>query len=60
MSDKPWRRYKCLNCGTIYEEEKGYPELDIPAGTRWEDLPDDFICVECSSDKRDFVLIDWE
>ena len=60
MSEQPWRRYKCLYCGTIYEEEHGMPEMDIPPGTRWEDLPEDFVCPECGSDKRDFTLIDWE
>lgn len=56
----PWRRYKCLNCGTIYAEEAGCPDQDVPPGTRWEDLPEDWICIECGSEKRDFTLIDWE
>jgi len=55
MADRPWRRFKCLNCGTIYDEELGEPEMDIPAGTRWEDLPEDWVCVQCGSDKRDYV-----
>ena len=51
-----WRTYKCLNCGELYEEEHGCPDLDVPPGTRWEDLPDDWICPQCGSDKRDFEL----
>lgn len=60
MTELPWRRYKCLNCSHIYDESLGEPEDAIPPGTRWEDVPDDWICPECGSEKRDFELIDWE
>lgn len=59
MSDR-FQRYKCLNCGTIYSEELGLLEEGIAAGTLWRDVPDDWICPECGSEKRDFILIDWE
>ncbi len=59
MSDH-FRRYKCLNCGTIYSEELGLPEEGIAPGTLWKDVSDDWICPECGSEKRDFILIDWE
>ena len=58
MSEQPWRRYKCLNCGTIYEEEHGMPELDIPPGTRWEDVPMNWTCPECGARKEDFEMIE--
>jgi len=29
-----YQRYVCLLCGYIYDEEKGWPEDGIPAGTR--------------------------
>jgi rubredoxin len=57
---EPFRRYKCLNCGTIYDEALGVPEDGLAPGTRWEDVPEDWICPECGSEKRDFTLIDWE
>lgn len=57
---EPFQRYKCLNCGTIYDEAEGFPEEGIALGTRWQDVPDDWICPECGSEKRDFILIDWE
>jgi len=53
----PWRIYKCLNCGELYEEANGCAELDVPPGTRWEDLPDDWVCPQCGSDKQDFELL---
>ena len=57
MTDQPFRRIKCLNCGEVYDEAQGIPDLDIPPGTRWEDLPEDFLCPQCASDKRDFVVV---
>ena len=59
MSDN-FQRYKCLNCGMIYSEEQGLPDEGIAPGTLWTDVPDDWICPECGSEKRDFILIDWE
>lgn len=55
-----YQRYKCLNCGMIYDEALGLPEENIGPGTRWSDVPEDWICPECGSEKRDFTLIDWE
>lgn len=48
----------CLICGYKYEESKGDIHSGIPAGTKWEDIPDDWVCPECSVDKSDFVRID--
>jgi rubredoxin len=57
---EPLRRYKCLNCGYFYDEAEGWPEDGIAPGTRWADIPDDWICPECGSGKRDFDMVDWE
>lgn len=57
MTDEQHQRYKCLNCCYVYDDADGCPELDVPPGTAWEDLPDDWLCPQCGSDKRDFELI---
>lgn len=46
-------QYVCLECGWIYDESKGVPEIGIAPGTKWEELPDDFKCMECEVRKRD-------
>ncbi len=48
-------QYKCDVCGWIYDEEKGDPDNGIPAGTKFEDLPDDFVCPLCGVDKDQFT-----
>ena len=47
-------QYKCDVCGWIYDEEKGDPDNGIPAGTKFEDLPDDFVCPLCGVGKDQF------
>ncbi len=48
-------KYVCTVCGFIYDEKEGYPEAGIKPGTRWEDIPEDFICPICGAGKSDFV-----
>jgi rubredoxin len=48
------RKFKCSICGYIYDESKGIPEKGIPPGTKWENLPDDFICPVCSAPRSVF------
>jgi len=52
------KMYMCLICGFIYDEKEGWPEDGIPAGTRWEDVPDDWMCPDCNADKFDFDMIE--
>lgn len=53
-----YKRYLCVICGFIYEEEKGFPEEGIPPGTRWDDVPFNWKCPECAASKEDFELIE--
>ena len=45
----------CLNCVFEYDEEVGFPPLDIEPNTKWEDVSDDFVCPICGSGKDQFV-----
>ncbi|SEO93489.1 rubredoxin [Aquisalimonas asiatica] len=53
-----YKSYMCVVCGWIYEEEDGLPDEGIAAGTRWEDIPDTFVCPECGAGKADFEMIE--
>ena len=50
-------KYKCLICGYVYDPEAGDPENDIPPGTSFEKLPDDWVCPVCGADKDQFEKI---
>ena len=44
MREEGYRKWECVICGFIYDEAEGLPEDDIPPGTRFEDLPEDWEC----------------
>lgn len=54
----PFKVWECLICGWQYDESKGLPEEGIAAGTRWEDIPDDWLCPECGVGKADFEMVE--
>jgi rubredoxin len=53
-----YKTYMCLICGFIYDEVQGLPEEGIAAGTRWEDIPMNWVCPECGARKEDFEMIE--
>jgi len=46
--------YICTICGYTYDSEEGDPSNGIPAGTPFEDLPDDYMCPICKAGKEFF------
>ncbi len=48
------KKYECTVCGYIYDEELGDADNGIAPGTKWEDLPEDFVCPLCAVGKEDF------
>ena len=47
-------KYVCNVCGYVYDEELGDVDNGIAAGTKCEDLPEDFVCPLCGVGKDDF------
>jgi rubredoxin len=47
-----WRptRYLCSLCNYVYDEKRGEPHRGIKPGTKFEDLPDDYVCPVCALD----------
>ncbi len=48
------KRYVCTACGYVYDEAQGDPESNIAPGTKWEDVPDDYVCPLCGVGKDMF------
>jgi len=51
-------KYVCSICGYEYDEEKGEPDSGIEPGTKWEDVPEDFVCPVCGAPKDAFEKSD--
>jgi rubredoxin len=49
-----WRptRYVCSMCDYVYDEKRGEPHRGIKPGTKFEDLPEDYVCPVCATDPK--------
>jgi rubredoxin-NAD+ reductase len=57
IGDSHMAKYECLVCGWIFDEDVGDPDGGIAPGTKFEDLPDDWVCPMCGASKSDFEQI---
>lgn len=51
-------KYECSVCGYVYDPEQGDPENNIPPGTPFEKLPDDWTCPVCGAGKDEFNKVE--
>ncbi len=51
-------KWECIVCGLVYDEKVGWPADGIAPGTRWEDVPADWLCPDCGVGKEDFQLLE--
>jgi rubredoxin len=49
------KKYVCGACGYIFDEAVGLESQGIAPGTKWEDIPDDFVCPVCGVGKDMFT-----
>ena len=50
-------KWQCKVCGYIYDPEKGDTDTNIPAGTPFNKLPDDWVCPVCGAPKDMFEKV---
>jgi rubredoxin len=50
-------KWKCVVCGYIYDPAHGDPDNGVAAGTKFEDIPDSWVCPECGVTKDNFEKI---
>ena len=48
------KKYVCNICGWVYDEAAGDPDNGIAPVTKFENLPEDFVCPLCGVGKDDF------
>jgi rubredoxin len=53
-----YRKYICSVCAHVYDEALG--DEQFAPGTRWEDIPEDWLCPDCGATKSDFTLAEAE
>ena len=53
------KKWQCMVCGFIYDEELGLPDEGVAPGTRWDEIPEDWSCPDCGVSKEDFEMIEF-
>lgn len=48
-------KYVCDVCGYVYDEELGDADNGINPGTKWDELPEDWVCPLCAVGKDQFT-----
>ncbi|GAA5265888.1 hypothetical protein ACOSOMT5_P2315 [Acidiphilium sp. MT5] len=54
----PSGRYECRICWHVYDPAQGDAVAQIPPGTSFAALPEDWVCPQCDAAKLQFILID--
>lgn len=47
-------KYLCPACGYVYDPAVGDPDNGIAPGTKFEDIPEDWVCPLCGLPKSEF------
>lgn len=50
------QKYVCEICGYVYDPAVGDDTQNIPAGTPFDKLPEDWVCPVCEVDKSNFSV----
>ncbi|CAG5069914.1 hypothetical protein DYBT9623_02653 [Dyadobacter sp. CECT 9623] len=50
--------HQCPDCLTVYDENFGDPVQNIPAGTSFDQLPQDYCCSMCGTGKSEMILVE--
>lgn len=54
-----YRKFLCLPCGYIYDEELWDEDGWLAPWTKFEDIPNNWRCPVCWVTKKDFIPLDW-
>ncbi len=52
------QKYTCDVCGYVYDPAQGDPDNGVPAGTAFDEVPDDWTCPICGAAKDEFSPTD--
>lgn len=57
MADE-FKNWQCRTCGYLYSEADGDAMEGLKPGTKWADIPEDWICPMCGTAKADFDMVE--
>lgn len=51
-------KYECKICGYVYDPKVGDKSTNVKPGTKWENLPENWVCDVCGAKKNDFKKVE--
>jgi rubredoxin len=51
-------KYLCTVCGYIYDPAMGDDDGGVKPGTKFEDVPEDWVCPVCGVGKSEFEIVE--
>ncbi len=48
------KKYVCKLCGYVYDPAVGDPDNNVPPGTAFDKLPENWVCPVCGAGKEEF------
>lgn len=58
MAGEDYKTWQCQTCGFIYSEAEGLASEGLAPGTRWSEIPEDWICPDCGMAKQQFEMVE--
>ena len=55
---KPETRMQCKVCGFVYDPAEGCVECQVPPGTPFAEIPDNYDCPACGCPHHSFIVLD--
>ena len=53
-----FKKLRCIVCDWVYDEYLGSPKEGIEPKTKWEDIPEDWVCPDCGATKDQFEMVE--
>lgn len=47
-------KYECNVCGYVYDPAAGDPDNGVAPGTKFDDIPEEWVCPVCGAPKSEF------
>jgi rubredoxin len=57
MAD-PMARFECGVCWRVYDPVEGDSQAQVPPGTAFADLPENWVCPGCEAVRQRFLVLD--
>jgi len=54
QKEPPMDKYECSICGYVYDPAAGDPDNGVAPGTKFEDIPEEWVCPVCGAPKSEF------